>query len=121
MLLALGLLLTAAGYVGVGFSQALVAVSAFAVLACLGSGILLPNLLSWTMGKLPAAIRGRGMGLWTGSFFLGQFIAPLLTGVLAVQMGGLDAVIRAMAVVIALAALGSAWVARSARPRSAEA
>lgn len=121
VLLALGLLLTAAGYVGVGFSQALVAVSAFAVLACLGSGILLPNLLSWTMGRLPAAIRGRGMGLWTGSFFLGQFIAPLLTGVLAVQMGGLDAVIRAMAVVIALAALGSAWVARSDRPRSAEA
>lgn len=116
VLLALGLLLTAAGYAGVGFSHTLAAVSAFAVLACLGSGILLPNLLSWTMGKLPAAIRGRGMGLWTGAFFLGQFIAPLLTGALAGQMGGLDAVIRAMAVVIALSALVSALIARPVRP-----
>jgi MFS family permease len=115
VLLALGLVLTAAGYAGVGLSEGIVSVSAFAVLACFGTGILLPNLLSWTMGKLPAPMRGRGMGLWTGAFFLGQFIAPLLTGALAGAMGGLDAVIRAMAVLIALFALGSALLARRGR------
>lgn len=111
VLLALGLLVTAAGYAGVGLSEGIFAVSAFAILACFGSGILLPNLLSWTMSKLPAAMRGRGMGLWTGAFFLGQFIAPLLSGALAGPMGGLDAVIRAMAVVITIAALGGALLA----------
>lgn len=111
VLLALGLLVTAAGYAGVGLSEGIFAVSAFAILACFGSGILLPNLLSWTMSKLPAALRGRGMGLWTGAFFLGQFIAPLLSGALAGPMGGLDAVIRAMAVVITIAALGGALLA----------
>ena len=51
------------------------------------------------------------MGLWTGAFFLGQFIAPLLTGALSGPMGGLDAVIRAMAAVITIAAFGSALLA----------
>lgn len=115
VLLALGLILTAAGYAGVGLSEGIASVSAFAVLACFGTGILLPNLLSWTMGKLPAPMRGRGMGLWTGAFFLGQFIAPLLTGALAGTMGGLDAVILAMAVLIAFAALGSALLVNRGR------
>ena len=111
VLLASGLLITATGYAGLGLSEGIVAVSAFAVLACVGSGILLPNLLSWTMGKLPAAMRGRGMGLWTGAFFLGQFVAPLLTGALAGSLGGLDAVLRAMALAITIAALGGAVLA----------
>ena len=115
MLLALGLIVTAAGYAGVGLSERIVLVSAFSVLACFGAGILLPNLLSWTMGKLPDAMRGRGMGLWTGAFFLGQFLAPLFTGALAGAMGGLAAVIVAMAAVIAIAALGSGLIAYRAR------
>jgi MFS family permease len=73
-----------------------------------GSGLLLPNLLGWTMRRLPQEVRGRGMGVWTGAFFLGQFVAPVATGVLAPGLGGLLVVIAAMAGLIALAALASA-------------
>jgi len=104
-LLILGLIIAAAGYAGVGYSSSLFAVAAFAVFACVGTGIMLPNLLSWTMRGLPPTMRGRGMGIWTGSFFLGQFVAPILVSALASQMGGLDVVLRGMAVVIASAGL----------------
>lgn len=49
-----------------------------AVLNCLGTGLLLPSLLTIAMSKLDFADRGRGTGLWTASFFIGQFICPLV-------------------------------------------
>lgn len=107
-LLSLGLAVAAAGYAGVALSDGFVAITAFAALASLGSGLLLPNLLGWTMRRLPQEVRGRGMGVWTGAFFLGQFVAPVATGVLAPGLGGLLVVIAAMAGLIALAALASA-------------
>ncbi|EKX62482.1 hypothetical protein STRIP9103_00212 [Streptomyces ipomoeae 91-03] len=41
-----------------------------AVINCLGGGIMLPSLLTLAMSKLDYADRGRGTGLWTGSFVL---------------------------------------------------
>jgi hypothetical protein len=35
-------------------------------------------MLTWVMNILPAKVRGRGTGLWTGMFFGGQFVAPLV-------------------------------------------
>ena len=39
----------------------------------IGAGMLLPTLLTWAVVRLPYAVRGRGTGLWTASFSLGQF------------------------------------------------
>jgi MFS family permease len=114
-LLSLGLVVAAAGYAGVALSGGFIAITAFAALASLGSGLMLPNLLGWTMRRLPHEVRGRGMGVWTGAFFLGQFVAPVATGALAPGLGGLPAVIGAMAGLIALAAVASAPFARIAR------
>jgi MFS family permease len=114
LLLSLGLAVAAAGYAGVALSGGFAAITAFAALASLGSGLMLPNLLGWTMRRLPQEVRGRGMGVWTGAFFLGQFVAPVATGALAPGLGGLPAVIAAMAGLIALAALASALFARIA-------
>ena len=79
-----------------------------AVINCLGSGIMLPSLLTLAMSKLDYTDRGRGTGLWTGSFFLGQFICPLVVlaltsavGTLANAMG-----VLALAGTVATAALG---------------
>ena len=45
-----------------------------------GGGLLLPALIAWALTHYRFEHRGRGMGLWGGSFFLGQFLsAPLLT------------------------------------------
>lgn len=43
-----------------------------------GCGLFLPTLLAWAIDGLPFALRGRGCGAWTASFFLGQFASPLL-------------------------------------------
>ena len=39
----------------------------------IGAGMLLPTLLTWAVARLPFAVRGRGTGLWTATFALGQF------------------------------------------------
>lgn len=39
----------------------------------IGAGMLLPTLLTWAVAQLPFAVRGRGTGLWTATFSLGQF------------------------------------------------
>jgi MFS family permease len=39
----------------------------------IGAGMLLPTLLTWAVARLPFAVRGRGTGLWTATFSLGQF------------------------------------------------
>lgn len=51
----------------------------------IGAGMLLPTLLTWALSRLPFAVRGRGTGLWTATFSLGQFACnnaaiPFITG-----------------------------------------
>jgi predicted MFS family arabinose efflux permease len=38
-----------------------------------GAGMLLPTLLTWAVSRLPFELRGRGTGIWTATFALGQF------------------------------------------------
>jgi MFS family permease len=50
-----------------------------------GAGMLLPTLLTWAVSRLPFEIRGRGTGIWTATFALGQFACnnaaiPLIMG-----------------------------------------
>lgn len=46
-----------------------------------GAGMAVPTLIAWAQGYLPFEHRGRGMGIWTSAFFLGQFLSPLLVSV----------------------------------------
>ncbi|HWU03087.1 MAG TPA: MFS transporter [Novosphingobium sp.] len=55
----------------------------------LGAGLLLPTLLVWAMSLLAFEIRGRGAGLWQGSFALGQFLSPVIVTFAAQHSGGL--------------------------------
>ncbi|MFD1789890.1 MFS transporter [Sphingomonas floccifaciens] len=90
-LLAAGFALSAVGYVGVGLSSAFWPTALLTVVACVGGGILLPTLLTWVLRVLPPFARGQGTGLWTGTFFLGQFLAPILSIALGQATGGLQA------------------------------
>jgi MFS family permease len=105
-LLGTGLLITAIGYAGAGIVESFMGIAMFAVIACIGSGLMLPNMLAWIMRHLPDKMRGRGIGFWTGAFFLGQFVAPVIAAALTVNMGGLANMLMAYA---ALAAAGGVF------------
>lgn len=111
-LLAVGLGIAAIGYGGASVSTTLPLIAGFVILAAVGCGILLPNMMAWTMRTLPPQMRGRGMGLWTGAFFLGQFIAPLIVAAVTSVTGSLAMAISAYAVAILVAALAAMIVAR---------
>ncbi|MFE7644237.1 MFS transporter [Streptomyces phaeoluteigriseus] len=78
------LLLCGAGFLVMGAADDLPLLIAGAVLNCVGTGLLLPSLLTLAMSRLDYADRGRGIGLWTAAFFLGEFVCPL------VLLGGKD-------------------------------
>ncbi|MEL0212629.1 MAG: MFS transporter, partial [Novosphingobium sp.] len=109
-LLLAGLAIAAIGYACTGLSSQLAVISVFAVLTCIGSGILLPNMLAWTMRRLPTEQRGRGMGLWTGAFFLGQFLAPLVIAGIQQASGTMSNALLVYAGVAGVAAIGVAFI-----------
>ena len=79
-LLALALAAYGICFVGLSQSSDVATGVGFSLLGQLGSSVLLPALIAWTLGSFAAEHRGRGMGLWGSMFFAGQFIsAPLLT------------------------------------------
>jgi MFS family permease len=104
-LLTLGLLLSALGFTGAALAESFALVTAMATLAAVGSGLLLPNMLAWILRGLPASHRGRVTGGWTGAFFLGQFVAPLVATALLPIVGTLAKVLLIYAVGCVLAAV----------------
>lgn len=113
-LLALGLAISAIGYAGAGLSGSLPLIAGSLIFASVGSGIMLPNMLTWTMRSLPPQSRGRGTGLWTGAFFLGQFLAPIVAAALTGATGGLATTLFVFAGALAIAALSALLVTRAA-------
>lgn len=111
-LLALGLFIAALGYSGAASFDGFLPIAASAVVACIGCGILLPNMLTWTVRQLPPAVRGRGTGTWTGAFFLGQFAAPIVSGAMGAALGGLRSVLIVYAVIALAGALITAFFFR---------
>jgi MFS family permease len=70
----------------------------------LGAGMLLPTLLVWAMSLLTFEMRGRGAGIWTGAFSIGQFISPIAVTLSATLVGGL---LPAFGVLSAAALIGA--------------
>lgn len=88
-LVSVGFTLSTIGYGGAAWSNTLLVSSGALVIACLGFGLLLPTMLTWILKELPENVRGRGTGLWTGAFFLGQFTAPIIVAALQSNLAGL--------------------------------
>ena len=113
-LLSIGMLFFAIGYGGMGLSISFATTVVFIVISSFGAGLLLPTMLTWVMSVLPANVRGRGTGLWTGMFFLGQFIAPLVAVALTQAFDGLTNVLLAYGAVAALLMVFAAMKSRGA-------
>ncbi|MEU6918449.1 MFS transporter [Streptomyces olindensis] len=77
-----------------------------AVINCLGTGMLLPALLTSAMSRLAFEDRGRGTGLWTAAFFGGEFVCPLVLLAVESQVGSLSGAVGLLGLAAALVAAG---------------
>ena len=104
VLVPLAFALSGVGIVGLGLSTTVPAVIAFAVVTGFGNGLILPSLLTWALGSLSFEQHGRGTGIWTSAFFIGQFVCPLVVLALTGALGGLGAALALLGAVSVVAA-----------------
>lgn len=86
------------------------------VLQQTGAGMAVPTLIAWAQKSLPQAYRGRGMGLWTATFFFGQFASPLILSVVRSGLGTMQAAFLAAGIVSIVGGLLVVLVMRRAEP-----
>jgi MFS family permease len=91
LLLAGEFALIAAAFIAMGRAPDANLFIAAAFIGQVGAGLLLPTLLTWSMSALEFAVRGRGMGLWTSSFSIGQFLSALVVPALTLATGSVAA------------------------------
>jgi MFS family permease len=80
-------------------------VIAGAVIASFGAGLLLPSLVTWVVAATHFEDRGRVTGWWTASFFLGQFLTPILIGVLTGLTGSLTVAVGIVGIAAGIVAV----------------
>ena len=88
-LLGIEYLLIGVGFTGMGHAATPMYYALAANVQQIGCGMMLPTLLVWATRGLSHDIRGRGIGLWQGSFSIGLFVSAGLLTFLARQFGGL--------------------------------
>lgn len=74
-----------------------------------GAGMAIPTLVAWGQVRIPKQHRGRGMGVWTATFFFGQFSSPLIVSALRNGLGTMQAAFLATGV-IALVGILVVWL-----------
>ena len=77
----------------------------------MGTGLLLPALLTSVMSRLAFEDRGRGTGLWMAAFFGGEFVCPLVLLAGESAVGSLAGAVGVLGLVAALVAAGL-WASR---------
>ena len=106
-MLSVAYLFFACGFWGLGTSQSLTGIVIGACLAQFACGITFPLLITWCQSKLHFEVRARGMGLWTSTFFIGQFLSTSTVAFLIPRAGGITGVMIWSALFcIAVAPLG---------------
>lgn len=76
------------GLTGIGMAKGETEVLIMGWIQQLGCGMTIPVLTSWALTILPPQYRGRGMGIWTSGFFLGQFLNPVFVSFIRNVTGG---------------------------------
>jgi len=99
LVIAFGLL--AFGFFVIASCSGANATVAGAFLAAAGAGMALPLLGTWTLARVPFAQSGRATGGYMGSFFLGNFLSPLVVESVGRFAGGLIQAVACMAVTCA--------------------
>ena len=79
----------ATGFVWMGKAVSAESFVAAATLNQIGCGMILPTLLTWAVCGLAFDVRGRGTGVWQGTFSVGQFVSGVVITFVAERAGGL--------------------------------
>lgn len=106
----------AAGFLIAGKADDFNAVVIGAVFHGFGAGLVLPTVLTWLMRQLSFEHRGRGSGAFTASFFIGQFVSPLIVLGTSKALGGLGAALGGLGWLVAVIAVVAAGSAIAVRP-----
>jgi hypothetical protein len=102
--LAVSMALYGVCYVGVAWAPNASIGLPLDALGQIGGGLLLPALIAWALQHYRFEHRGRGMGLWGGSFFLGQFLSPPLVALIGGVAGSFLASVAVVGAVCLFAA-----------------
>ena len=86
-LMIIGFLFTGVGYGMIGLSWGWIGIVTGLILGGFGMGLIIPNLNLWLADEVPVALRGRALGGFTTSIFLGQFLSPFISQPLAGLIG----------------------------------
>lgn len=79
LILSFSLFVMAIGFVLLAFATTYAYVLLAMAVAGAGLGLLYPNLTTWAMARTQPQLRGRIIGGLTMSYFLGQFLSPIIT------------------------------------------
>jgi MFS family permease len=79
--------LLGAGYALLGMAQSYQQVLYAMVVSGAGLGLLMPSSSTWLLDSAPSRYRGRLVGALTMSLFLGQFVSPLASQLVATRIG----------------------------------
>lgn len=109
-------MLLGTGLVGIGMSRDLYTVVGFAFIQQTGAGMCIPVLIGWSLREMPDQFRGRGMGLWTSAFFLGQFLSPFFVTLVRGSVGGLLETFVACGMACIAIAVGNLFLGRRGAP-----
>lgn len=108
------------GLGGVGLAHSVLQMQLALAVQQTGAGMAVPALIAWAQSKFSFRHRGRGMGVWTSCFFLGQAVSPVLVGHAARGLGSMQgAFLLAGVIALAAAAVGGALALRSRAPARA--
>jgi MFS family permease len=95
-------ILLGAGYALLGMAQSYQQVLYAMVVSGAGLGLLMPGTSTWLLDSAPSRFRGRLVGALTMSLFLGQFVSPLASQLVATRIGMANTWLVASAVLMLL-------------------
>jgi len=80
--------------------------TAWLIVNQIGSGMLLPALVVWAMGRIPFEVRGRGTGLFMSGWWLGQPLSSQAIALMRSENGGnLPATLQILGILCLVAAV----------------
>lgn len=74
--------LFAISFIALSFKPPLGIGTAVDAIGQLAGGMCYPAVLAWALSRFPPEYRGRGVGVWSGSFYVGSFVSGVVIGVL---------------------------------------
>jgi len=88
------------GYIGISITNDEKLIMAAAFIQQTAVGMTVSSLVAWALMNLPPEHRGLGMGIWGASFFIGQFVNPLVIGLINRYSGGIASTVTAIGVIM---------------------